>query len=144
MSERLPQLVAARGAATRPRWPYAGGGQRTLLAGSLMIVLGSFLPWVSTPVGNLSGMAGPGLWTFYLGVVGVGGAVLRRRRVALAHAVAVGACGVALPLWQLAHLAQISAATQAWGAAVPSTGLLLVLAGGVLALRAAWRLHTST
>lgn len=143
MSDGLPRLAAASGdTAMRRRWPYAGPGQKTLLVGAILIVFGSFLPWVSTPFGNLSGMAGPGLWTLCLGTIGLAGTFLRRRRLALAHAAAAGVCAVAVPLWQVARLAQISADTGSWGAAVPTTGLLLVLGGGGLALRAAWRLHT--
>lgn len=134
-------VFTATDAAARPRWPYAGPAQPMLLLGAVMIAFGSFLPWVSTPVGNLSGMAGPGLWTFSFGVIGVGGAFLRRRRIVLGHALAAGACGVALPAWQVARIMQISATTVSWGAVAPSTGLLIVLGGGVLALRAAWRLH---
>lgn len=141
MADGLP-LVSAASRPAAPRWPYAGAGQKTLLAGALLIAFGSFLPWVSTPFGNLSGMAGPGLWTFSLGVAGVAGSLLHRRRIALAHALVAGSCAVALTAWQVVHLLLISGRTAAWGAVVPSTGLLLVLGGGVLALRAAWRLHS--
>lgn len=106
-----------------------------------MIVLGSFLPWVSTPMGNLSGMAGPGLWTLAAGSMGLAGVFLRRRRLAMTHAALAGGCALILVGWQLARLARISTSTGAWGVAVPGTGLLLVLGGGVLALRALWRLH---
>lgn len=138
-----PSTTVSPGA-VRARWPYAGAGQATLLLGALLMVLGSFLPWVSTPVGNLSGMSGPGLWTLSLGTVGVAGGFLRRRRIVLAHALAAGVCGVGLSAWQLARLAHISATTASWGAAVPGTGLLLVLAGGILAMRGAWRLRAGS
>lgn len=143
MTPGLPRLTGpAPGSTAAPRWPYAGPAQRTLVVGALLIVVGSFLPWVSTPLGNLSGMAGPGLWTFSFGVIGVGGAFLRRRRLAVGHGLAAGGCAVALTAWQLARLVQVSVTTAAWGVAVPSTGLLMVLGGGVVALRATWRLHT--
>lgn len=143
MSDGSP-MTSPADVAVRPRWPYAGPGQRVLLLGAAMIAFGSFLPWVATPVGNVSGMAGPGLWTFSFGVIGIGGAFLRRRGLALVHALAAGVCGVALPAWQVVRLVDVSTSTGAWGAAVPSTGLLLVLGGGALALRATWRLHTGT
>ena len=124
-------------AATRRRWPYAGRGQKLLLLASLVIMVASFLPWVDTAVGTFTGMAGPGVWTLYAGFVGLGGALVRRRRLALIQAVVTSGVAVALPVWQLARLARICT----WNSCVPSTGLLLVLASGIVAGMAAWQLH---
>jgi hypothetical protein len=122
--------------ATR-RWPYAGHGQKPLLLGAVLIVLGSLLPWVMTPFGNLSGLRGAGLWTLYLGVIGIPGAVLRSRRLAWWHALLAGVPAVVLTAWQLVRLVELGWRTGTFTGALPGMGLLLVLGGGVLALRAA-------
>ena len=127
----------AHATAVRRRWPYAGRGQKLLLGASLVIMVASFLPWVDTAVGTFTGMAGPGVWTLYAGFLGLGGALVRRRRLAVIQAVLTGATAIALPAWQLARLARICT----WNSCVPSTGLLLVLVSGVVALMAAWQLH---
>ncbi|MPZ74467.1 MAG: hypothetical protein GEU74_14795 [Nitriliruptorales bacterium] len=106
-----------------------------------MIVFGSLLPWVMTPFGNLSGVRGAGLWTLCLGMLGIPGAVLRRRAAVLWHAVVVAAPAVVLPAWQLARLVELNLQAGTFGAAVPGIGLVLTFGGGALAGRAAWRLR---
>lgn len=125
----------------RTRWPYAGAGQKPLLMAALLMVVGSMLPWVMTPVGNLLGVAGAGVLTLYLAVIGIAGALIRRRLPALIQATVTGAGAIALTTWQLGRLAQLSAATDTWGQLVPGVGLIMVLASGLLALVAAHRLY---
>lgn len=122
----------------RRRWPYAGPAQSRLLLASLGIGVGSFLPWVDTAFGNFTGMAGPGVWTLYAAILGIAGALVRRGRLAAVHAAATGAVAVILPVWQGLRLL----GTCGGGACAPSTGLVLVLIGGGIALaqvRALWR-----
>lgn len=122
----------------RQRWPYAGPAQSRLLLASLAIGVGSFLPWVDTAFGNFTGMAGPGVWTLYAAVLGIAGALVRRGRLAAAHAAATGAVAVLLPTWQGLRLID----TCAGGACLPATGLVLVLVAGGIALaqvRPLWR-----
>lgn len=122
----------------RARWPYAGPAQGRLLLASLGIGLGSFLPWVDTAVGSFTGMAGPGVWSLYAAVLGVAGALVRRHRLAAAHAAVAGAVAVALPVWQGLRLLSICTG----GACLPAPGLLLVLLAGGVALaqvRRLWR-----
>lgn len=122
----------------RRRWPYAGPGQLRLLLASLGIGVGSFLPWVDTAFGNFTGMAGPGVWTLYAAVLGIAGALVRRGQLAAVHAAATGIVAVVLPVWQGLRLL----GTCGGGACAPSTGLVLVLIAGGVALaqvRALWR-----
>lgn len=124
------------GTLTRARWPYLGPPQLRLLLASFAILIGSFLPWVDTAFGTFTGMAGPGVWTFYAGIVGLAGALLRRRRLALTHAWVAGVACVALPVWQGARLLRLCEG----GACVPATGLVLVLGAGVYACLQAHRM----
>jgi hypothetical protein len=134
-----PDEAATSGETTpsrRRRWPYLGPGQSRLLLAAAAILIGSFLPWVDTAFGAFSGMAGPGVWTFYAGVIALAGAMIRRRGLALAHAWVAGVICVALPLWQAGRLLQICGG----GACAPASGLVLVLGAGVYACLQARRM----
>lgn len=122
---------------------FTSRAQVRLIVASGVVVVGSLLPWVSTPFGNIGGIRGGGLWTLYAGVAGLAGGLVPWRRLALAHAVVLGAVAVALPGWQLARLFRLGSETGTWTVAVPGLGLVLVLAGGVLACQAALRLTRS-
>lgn len=111
-----------------------------MLVGGLLAVIGSLLPWVSTPVGSLSGMAGPGLWTLSSGFLAIGGALMPYRRVALFHAALAGLTAIGLAAWQAARIVEISSATNAWGELLPGMGLVMIAGSGVVLMRAAWRL----
>lgn len=128
--------ATAASAPARPR-PF---GARPLLLGSALIALGSLLPWVSTPFGNVSGIRGAGMWTLYAGALGIAGSLMRRRRLVLVHAVPVAIAALVLPLWQLLRIGQLGMASGTFLAAVPGMGLVLVLGGGVLAARGAMAL----
>lgn len=121
----------------RGRWPHAGRGQGRLLLAALGIVVAAFLPWVNTAFGSFTGMAGPGVPTLYVGVLGIAGALVRRRWLARWHALVVGVVAIAMPLWQLARLTQLCTLD----ACLPGAGLLLTLAGAGIALHAAWLLR---
>lgn len=101
-----------------------------------MVVVGSFMPWVDTAVGTVSGARGPGLWTFYAAMLGLAGALVPSRRLAATQGAVLAGTAVALPTWQLVHLLGLVGL----GGWVPGPGLVLVLGGGVLAGSAAWRL----
>lgn len=122
---------------SRGRWPHAGRGQGRLLLAALGIIVAAFLPWVNTAFGSFTGLAGPGVWTLYAGVLGIAGALVRRRRLAKWHALVVGVTALGLSLWQLARLAQVCTLDSC----LPGAGLLLTLAGGGVALHAAYLLH---
>lgn len=132
----------AQATPVRASWPFVGRAQRPLLAASVLVVIGSVLPWVSTPFLNLAGYRGAGLWTLYAGFVGVSGALVRWRRIAIAQAALMGAVAVVLPLWQLLRIIDLSLATDSVGKLAPGMGLVMVLGAGVWSLVCAWRLLT--
>ncbi|MFZ5869237.1 MAG: hypothetical protein ACOYXW_01695, partial [Actinomycetota bacterium] len=101
---------------------------RQLLGAALMVLVGAFLPWVSTAAGNVSGVRGAGLWTMYAAFLGVAGAILKAPKVAGVHAAVMAVAAVALPVWQVLHLTGLVGLT-GW---VPGPGLVLTLGGGVL------------
>lgn len=134
--------TAARGAATgRRRILHPGSGG--MILGGLLMVLASPMPWVSTPVGNLSGLAGAGLWTLSAGFLAIAGALLPYRRVALVHAALPGIVVAVIVLWQLLRLVQVSASTDSWGKLLPGIGLVLAGGGAVVLLRTAQRIRAA-
>jgi hypothetical protein len=101
-----------------------------------MVLIGSFLPWIDTAVGSVSGARGGGLWTFYASMLGLAGAVISHRRVAAVQAAIFAAVAVAIPVWQVLHLLTL-VGMNGW---VPGPGLVLVIGGGVLGATAAAQL----
>jgi hypothetical protein len=114
-----------------------------MLVGGLIVAVGSLLPWAMTPLGSISGTAGPGLWTLCAGFIAIAGALLPYRRVALAHALGPGIAVAAIAGWQVARLIELSASTNAWGQLLPGMGLVMVGGGAVILLRAARRIWTA-
>ncbi|MGJ9413247.1 hypothetical protein ACHAAC_11130 [Aeromicrobium sp. CF4.19] len=105
------------------------------LVAVLLVVIGSFLPWVHTPIGNVSGGRGAGLWTAYAAFVGLAGTLMPWHRVGAGHLAVFAVVALALPAWQLLHLVNLVG----FGGWMPGTGLVLVAVGGVLAATAALR-----
>lgn len=130
-------VAATSPAATRPRWPYAGHGQQTLLWASILITVGAFLPWLMTSVGTFGGMRGAGSWTVFAGVIGIGAALMRSRRLVLLHAVGIATIAIALPVWQVVHLVGM-VGLRGW---LPGIGLIMTFGGGVAVARAALELR---
>lgn len=118
------------------RWPYAGSDQLPLLLSSLAITVGSFLPWVVVGDLQMAGYHGGGLWTFYCASLGIAGALVRRRQLAATSAAVAGAAAVGIGAWQVVRLVRRLGLT-GWH---PGVGLAIVIVGGVIALRSAWRL----
>lgn len=131
----LPENAANRGQRRRLM-----PGQGQMLWASVMIAVGSFMPWVSTAFGNISGATGQGAgyWTFIASMLGVSGALMPWRRVAIGHAVVVAAVTVVLPVWQVLHLLSL-VGFSGW---MPGIGLVLVFFGGLFVAKAAWTLMT--
>lgn len=94
-----------------------------------MILVGAFLPWVTTGVGNFAGIRGAGLWTMYAAFLGVAGTIIPWQRVAAGHAAVLAAVAVALPVWQVVRMLSL-VGTVGW---MPGPGLVLTFGGGVLA-----------
>ena len=122
--------------AVRPRRRGVDPARRSLLIATIMVILGSFMPWVDTAAGAISGARGPGLWTFYAAMLGLAGGLSPSKRIAGVQAAIFGAVAITLPLWQLIHLIRL-VRFEGW---LPGPGLVLVFGGGVLAASAAWRL----
>jgi len=120
-------------AGARPRVDPA----RKMLGGAvLMVVVGSFMPWVDTAVGEIIGARGAGLWTFYAAMLGLAGALVPSRRIAGVQGAVLAAAAIGLPVWQVVHLLNL-VGFEGW---MPGPGLVLVLGGGVLSGVAATRL----
>lgn len=130
---RTPRVVLA----SDPE--LARRARRGLMTGTVLIALGSFMPWVHTAVGNVPGYAGAGLWTFYFSMLGFAAMLLPYLRVAAAQALIMGAIAVALPMWQLVRLSSM-VGFAGW---LPGFGLLMTAAGGAVCLVAARRLLAS-
>jgi hypothetical protein len=113
-------------------------GRRQLLGAVAMVSVGSFMPWLDTAVGSVSGARGPGLWTFYAAMLGLAGALVPLRRLAIVQGAVLAATAVALPLWQLVHVIGL-VGTAGW---IPGPGLVLVFGGGVVAGVAVNRMRT--
>lgn len=111
-------------------------GSVRMLLGAALLLVGSFTPWVITPLGSIPGHAGPGLMTLSAGFIAIAGAFLPYRRVAIAHCFIAGAGTAALLLWQLTRLIQLSAATGTWGSMLPGIGMVLCAGGSVLLIGA--------
>lgn len=112
-------------------------GRKRLGLAVAMVMFGSFMPWLSTALGNLSGAGGPGIWTFYASMLGLGGALLPLRRLGALQAAILAVVATVLPVWQLARVFD----QVGFGGWLPGPGLVLVLGGGVLAGVAAVQLY---
>lgn len=129
---------------TQKPTPSAGQGLRGQVAhprrrvglAVVMVFVGSFLPWLDTGVGAISGLRGPGLWTFYAAMIGLAAAFVPLRRLAALQAGLMAVVCVGLPVWQLARALRLLG-TAGW---LPGPGVVLVFGGGVLAGVAAWQL----
>jgi hypothetical protein len=104
-------------------------GRKRLLWASLMALVGGFMPWLMTEVGNVNGYRGAGLWVAYAAMLGLAGAMLPWRRVAAVQGFILAAVAVALPLWQFVHVVSL-VGFAGW---MPGPGLVMCLGGGVLA-----------
>lgn len=118
-----------------------GPGRRTLAVAAVLAMVGALLPWVRTRVGDFSGLAGPGVWTFYAASLGLAGALVRSRGLALAQAAVFALVALGLPAWQTVRLLDrgLALGGDGW---VPGVGLVLTVCGGLLALRAALTMRT--
>ncbi|WP_245900459.1 hypothetical protein [Prauserella shujinwangii] len=137
----MSSVTSTGGATGRRRIMHVGSVG--MIFGGLLILVGSLLPWVSTPVGHLSGVAGAGLWTLCAGTIAVAGALLPYRRVAFAHALLPGIAVAVLVAWQLLRIAQLSASTDSWGSLLPGIGLVVAGGGAFVLVRTALRIRAA-
>jgi hypothetical protein len=116
-------------------------GSLAMAVGGLCVLIGSVLPWISTPLGHIPGHASYLGWaTMFVAPLAIAGAVLPFRRVAIGHCLVAAAPGVVAVVWNLGKMAQVSADTDSWGRLWPGMGLVMVAGGTVILLRTAWRL----
>jgi hypothetical protein len=134
MAPQLSPQQAGRGRARR------SPASRRLLFAALLVLVGAFLPWLATGAGNVSGVRGAGLWTMYTAVLGLAGAAIRSHRLAALHAAVLAVVAIALPLWQVVHLAGL-VGFAGW---LPGPGLVMTFGGGVLAGSAALTLFRAS
>ncbi len=99
------------------------------MGASLMILVGSFLPWLYVATGGISGARGAGLWTFYAAMLGIAGALIPSRTVGAIQGGLMALVALALPVWQVVHVLSVVGL----GGWLPGPGLVLVFGGGVLA-----------
>jgi hypothetical protein len=110
--------------------------RRRLILGMVLIMVGSFLPWLYVGGIAKSGAFGPGLWTFYASMLGLAAVLLPFHRIGAAHAAVMAAVALGIPVWQVAHVIGLVGFT-GW---MPGPGLVMVVAGGVVAAACAVRL----
>ena len=120
---------------TRPRRPWHPARRKLLLA-MVLVMVGSFLPWLYVGGVAKSGALGPGLWTFYAAMLGLAGVLLPFHRIGGVHAALMAAVALAVPIWQVAHVVGL-VGLSGW---MPGPGLVMVFGGGVVAATAAVRL----
>jgi hypothetical protein len=108
----------------RPRRPMHPARKR-LFAAALLVMIGSWLPWVYVGGEPFAGHLGPGLWSFYAGVLGLAAVLMPWRRISGGHAAVMAAACLALPAWQLGHLVSL-VGFAGWmpGPAAPSSRFL--------------------
>lgn len=94
------------------------------------MLVGAVTPWIDTVGGNVLGVQGGGLYTLSAGGIGLAGAFIRRRGLALAHALVLAITPLAIGGWQVARLVAIGCDFRV---CAPSFGLVLTLIGGFLA-----------
>lgn len=129
----MSEATATKEVRTRRRVDPA---KRRLAGAVAMVLFGSFLPWIDTAVGSVSGARGAGLWTFYAAMLGLAGALIPMRRVAAVQAALFAAVAIVLPAWQVVRMLNL-VGTGGW---FPGPGLVVVFGGGVLAASAAVQL----
>jgi hypothetical protein len=130
--------TASTAAPVRRRILHAGS--LGMIVGGVLALVGSLLPWVITPFGSLSGVAGPGLWTLSVAFLAIAGALLPYRKVAIAHSLFPGLIVAVIVGWQIARLISLSASTGAWGQLMPGIGLVMAAGGAVVLIRTGMRL----
>ena len=108
-------------------------------------MIGSVLPWISTPLGHIPGHASYLGWaTMAVAPLAFAGAVLPFRRVAIVHCLVVAVPGAVAVVWQIVQMVQVSSTTDSWGKMWPGMGLVMIAGGTVIMLRTAWRMRRAS
>lgn len=132
----MTTLYSRMAAHSRSNWPHAGSGQKWLVGASLLILAGSFLPWIDLGgLATINGLQTAGLWTFYLGFLGLAGGLVPSRAAAVVQGSVAAIAALALPVWQVVRVARLG--LDGWQ---PGLGIFVCIAGGSLAVRGVLRL----
>lgn len=110
-------------------------GQGRMLVASVLIMIGAFIPWLQTGFGTPRHPHY--LWLFVVGFVALSGALVPWRPVAFWHAVATAVVSLGLLAWYLWQLFEQIVAVVGFSGWFPGPGMVLTIAGGVLAVIAA-------
>lgn len=120
-------------------------GSLAMVIGGLCVMIGSVLPWISTPLGHIPGHASYLGWaTMAAAPLAFAGAVLPFRRVAIGHCLVVAAPAVLAVVWQIVKMVEVSASTDSWGKVWPGMGLVMIAGGVVILVRTAWRMRRAS
>ncbi|MDO5502917.1 MAG: hypothetical protein Q4G67_07050 [Actinomycetia bacterium] len=132
-------------------------GQKKMAYASIALFLGSWLPWFSTNVGNVSAMGfnfdmseplltltgQPGLWTWMASFLALGAGLIPARRVGVWVGALAAVVGLAVPVYYL-----YKAVTGSWffeqADWLPGPGLVLLAGGAIMCAIGARELHTRT
>ena len=89
--------------ANKPRWPYFGKPQKTLVFAGFAMWIGVALPWFVFRPLDVTRFASPlaASWVLWAGLMALAGAVARWRLLAAFSAFAGGATGFVIAFWQL-------------------------------------------
>ncbi|WP_129786976.1 hypothetical protein [Promicromonospora panici] len=135
----MASMTSTSGTAVRRRVFHPGS--LAMAIGGLCVMIGSVLPWISTPLGHIPGHASYLGWaTLAAAPLAFAGAVLPYRRVAIGHCLVAAAPAVLAVGWQTVQMVLVSADTDSWGKLWPGMGLIMIAGGAVILLRTAWRL----
>ncbi|MCA1780685.1 MAG: hypothetical protein ABR500_15680 [Dermatophilaceae bacterium] len=124
-------------------------GRKRMLWATIALFLGAFLPWMYTPVGNVSGIGvlgdlmlpgQPGAWVLYSAFMALAAALAPWRIFSVVNGFIVTTVAVGLPVY---HLVRMFARVgfDGW---TPGPGAVLAVAGGVLCFIGARELLTLT
>ncbi|GGM25866.1 hypothetical protein ACFQBY_04245 [Promicromonospora citrea] len=136
----MASTSSTSGTAVRRRVTHPGS--LAMIVGGLCVFVGSVLPWISTPLGDIPGHASYLGWaTMAAAPLAFAGAVLPFRRVAIVHCLVVALPAVVAGGIYLAQVVQLTVVAGAFPTAWPGMGLVMILGGAVILLRTAWRLR---
>lgn len=139
-SSTLGNLLRASGRVPVRRKQILHPGSLGMLVGGLLLIVGSLVPWIVVAGLTMYGGLTQKLLLLSAGFIAVAGAVIPRRWPAVVHGAIAGLTGAALVVGQLYKLVYYSATTDAWGAILPSVGLVMVGGAAVVLLATALRL----
>jgi hypothetical protein len=115
-------------------------GQGRLIAASVLVMVGAFLPWLYTAFSQPKHPQF--LWLFVVGFVALAGGLIPNQKIAYWHSVVTAVVTLGLTAWYLFQLVVEIIAKVGFGGWMLGPGLVLTVAGGVLAIQSARTLAT--